>query len=612
MHGISYRIRLLEPALLNSPAGDNNTAQSYRFLPGSVIRGAIIAAYLAQPGRNGAVEGLDAADEDARRLFFSGATRYLHAYPHEKRYTDRALPAPLSWYQDKDDEVSADYTIDVFDLSVAWKDDRKQLRTIKRDAFCAVTRDSVYQLDCAPRLNVHTQRDALPGRATEERGAIYRYEALPAGASLAGVILTQSADDAEALQKLLNGLTAYLGKARTAGYGGACFEDVKLLTTNWFETGSDNLAASVTRGYPAAVDAASEGDFEVEYLGEESSEYEEGEIPAPAAEAEDVSRVTTLNEFSVTLLSAAIVRDEQGHYTLDPLPALRRRLGALDGAELDLAVVDERRLAFRRSDLIGGFNRKWNLPLPQVAAIAAGSVFKVTAALPIALDRLRALEETGIGERRAEGFGRVAVNWQLGSVLSYAKPKDEKPAPEPVGELSEAARRMAEHMLQRLLRRDLDEALAKAVSGININTQSRIANSQLSRWRAILRSALAEPDSAKRLNRLTDFYAAEEKKASAAWEAMRRARIEVLDDAGRKQTPRLTDWLKDTLVAENKLQEVLGPLPERNMGEVAQATVTPKLDLEYRIRLIEAVLARKAKQQAKPRVGKGGRNEDRN
>ncbi len=609
MHGISYHIRLLEPALLNSPAGDNNTAQSYHFLPGAVIRGAVIAAYLFQPGRDTAGMALDAADEGARRLFFSGETRYLHAYPYAERLTDRALPAPLSWYQDKDDEVSSKYAIDVFDLSIAWEQSRKQLRAIKRDVFCAVTRDSVYQLDSAPRLNVHTQRDALPGRATEERGAIYRYEALPAGASFAGVIITQSADDAAILQKLLNGLTAYLGKARTAGYGGARFERVELLEANWFETGSDNLAAAMRLDYPAAVEVEDETNFDPDYFVEEDREREEVETLSPIAEADEVVRATALGEFSVTLLSAAIVRDEQGQHTLDLLPALRRRLGVVGAASLNVAVVGGRTSAFRRAELIGGFNRKWNLPLPQVAAIAAGSVFKITAAPPIALDRLHALEKSGIGERRAEGFGRVVVNWQPGGVLSYVKPKDEKPTPEPIGELSETARRMAEQMLQRLLRRDLDAALTEAVNGINI--QGRIANSQLSRWRAILRSALAETDGAKRLNRLTDFHTEEEKKASAAWETMRRARVELERDAGRKQTPRLTDWLKDVLVAENKLQVVLGPLPERRLGEAMRVTVTPELDLEYRIRLIEAALARKSKQQAKPRADKGGHYENR-
>ncbi len=61
--------------------------------------------------------------------------------------------------------------------------------------------------------------------------------------------------------------------------------------------------------------------------------------------------------------------------------------------------------------MIGGFNRKWGLPLPQALAVRMGSVlvFKDPGCDPTLLDDL---EVRGIGERRAEGFGRIAFNRQ--------------------------------------------------------------------------------------------------------------------------------------------------------------------------------------------------------
>jgi CRISPR-associated protein Csx10 len=299
-----------------------------------------------------------------------------------------------------------------------------------------------------------------------------------------------------------------------------------------------------------------------------------------------------MSECTLTLLSDALVRDDLGQHTLDLLPALRRCLRTEDGVEPEIDILD----VFRRANFLGGFNRKWNLPLPQVAAIAAGSVFKLKLTAPEAFARLLELQETGIGERRAEGFGRVAVNLHTVGTFDYSKLPRETPISDGAVALSSAERKQAEQILQRLLRRDLEVKLVDAVNKINIH--SDLPNSQLSRWRAIARSALAQTD----LKRLADFHAAEEKKASVAWERMRRARVEKVSDAGRGQVPRLTDWISDLLVGKDQLKAAFGGgLPERKLGDLT-VLVTETLEKEYRIRLLDAVLSRKAKQQARQRT----------
>jgi CRISPR-associated protein Csx10 len=67
-----------------------------------------------------------------------------------------------------------------------------------------------------------------------------------------------------------------------------------------------------------------------------------------------------------------------------------------------------------RFEQISGWSTLWQLPKPVSVAIAAGSVYVFSSAEPIEggailMERLRALEEEGIGERREEGFGRVQV-----------------------------------------------------------------------------------------------------------------------------------------------------------------------------------------------------------
>ena len=88
---LNYHITLEEPVLVTALEGDPNTAASFSYLPGSVLRGAIIAAYM----RQNHLPTLDDADATVRRLFFDGQTRYLNAYLVD-REQQRSLPRPSS------------------------------------------------------------------------------------------------------------------------------------------------------------------------------------------------------------------------------------------------------------------------------------------------------------------------------------------------------------------------------------------------------------------------------------------------------------------------------------------------------------------------------------
>lgn len=57
-------------------------------------------------------------------------------------------------------------------------------------------------------------------------------------------------------------------------------------------------------------------------------------------------------------------------------------------------------------ELVGGFNRKWGLELPQTLAVSAGSVLVFEATQTLTPEELLTLEHEGLGDRKAEGFGR--------------------------------------------------------------------------------------------------------------------------------------------------------------------------------------------------------------
>ena len=103
MKVISYQITLSEPVLLNSLEGGPNESSSFDYIPGSVLRGALIAKYMAV----NKITQLDAADDTTRNLFFNGAVRYLNGYPLD-RLAKRTLPVPFSWHRDKSEVAKAD------------------------------------------------------------------------------------------------------------------------------------------------------------------------------------------------------------------------------------------------------------------------------------------------------------------------------------------------------------------------------------------------------------------------------------------------------------------------------------------------------------------------
>jgi hypothetical protein len=155
------------------------------------------------------------------------------------------------------------------------------------------------------------------------------------------------------------------------------------------------------------------------------------------------------------------------------------------------------------------------------------------------------------------------------------------------------AENSAQWLLKRMLRVDLDRKLGDAVASIKIHGE--IPNSQLSRWRSLARSALAEPTAEKRLERVAILHAAEEKKKSAAWKKMQRARVR----QGTAEQGRLTEWLKESVTRDDWLWKVLNKSqkPRLALGSLVSYEADRELEIEYRLRLIDGVLARHAHEQ---------------
>ena len=225
--------------------------------------------------------------------------------------------------------------------------------------FAAVTEKETFAVDDpAFTLTLHHDRDRVLGRPTRDSGSIFRYAALASDQVFIAAVLGDKIV-LDAVATILKSGDIRLGKARR-GYGGV-----------------DILDASVQA---------------------EWQEYPSNSAPSAS--------------FAMSLLSAGLFRNSDGTPSLAP-----------DATELSKLLEVDTQIAGQTVSptSIGGFNRKWNLPLPTVRAAAPGSTYAITCDQAPSQRALKALLTQGLGERRNEGFGRIAIGLRTPSDCNRAK-----------------------------------------------------------------------------------------------------------------------------------------------------------------------------------------------
>jgi CRISPR-associated protein Csx10 len=526
MKAIPYRLELLEPVLVSqAESGEENSAVGLPFIPGSALRGALVARYLEQyPTADLAV------DLRAREWFLDGAVCYLNAYSWYEAEKVRMLPPPMSWFTEKD--RAGDERGSLYDLAVDpdLAQQLEQPKPPKNAEFCHLAGpEPDYDQDeeeisfVRPRLdrtvfyspprqvNVHIALVETNRRA--ENNKVFRYDALAAGEILAGAIVAADEVDLTDLYDLMCAKPELLiGRAQSAGYGRVRLE-VSPIVSEWEE-------------YPA------------------SAPSDNGEI-------------------IVTLLSDALVRGRDGQIN-----------GDLDGALAGLLGVEglEAKRRYQDVSLVGGFNRKWGLPLPQDWALRAGSVYVYEAGTfdPKELRRQAAL---GVGERRAEGFGRISVNWHTASSVQRQPPA----APSVLRpRLSEDSKTLAQEMAQRRLRLWLERGLTDYLSGVEFKRLP--PNTQLSRVRSAVQRALAEASVTPVKEHLENLKGAREQMARA-----------------RMNTNSLLAWVQERIEQLDVERQLLGSGGHLPQVAGEEASLDDDLRRTYTLRLIDGVMQKATK-----------------
>jgi len=498
MKALTFDVCLLQPLLVTQVgAGEENSATTFDFIPGSALRGELLNRYLQVHRVEDAAQ-----DPTCRRLFFGGAVRYLNAYLGN-RLGQRMLPTPLSWRVSKEERENPHATI--YDLAIRADTDMDDLTSLS-EPFWWREEERIEFGQPDRHIGAHNASDK---RMTKGKGdsTVYRYEAIAAGEMLSTAIVSDSEEDLVLLRPLLDGAETILGGSRSAGYGRVHFERVQL-ASDW-------------------------------------QEYEPDEDPEG-------------NIVIITLLSDVILWDKKNGQSTTDL-----------GVELEWKPL----LTYQRTRIVGGFNRKWGLPLVQVPALQAGSVF-VYQADQVNQEILQKLAQEGIGERRAEGFGRFAVNLHIQATLQCRpEPPKEIPFPEP---LSEQSQRLAKQMVERRFRAVLDQKLIEAISQLSINNPP--TNAQLSRLRLLVRRAWRQGNA----EAITDYLG----NLKSAREQFTWARI---------GNERFLSWLEEGIRKHRIWDDWLNRDPLPTIAGV-QVQPTAEIKLEYTARLLDALLKKTTKE----------------
>lgn len=369
-HVLRYRLTLKEPVVIPIADSDPNTVVTRQDIPGTHLWGAAAWHYLKDPEHT-------PKDSAFRHVFLDGGLRFLTAYPevHDRNNLNdpeqRTIPIPHSIREIKDKSRQLlDFTESL--------DDQQKRKPKKRigSRHTRIFANDLESTTVATVLNYHHTRDPKKrniGRATEGVGSIFKYEAIVPGKSFQGVVLGTK-NCLKNLKELLTDVnTIKLGRSQSAQYGLAEF--------SWID--DDPLEINKRIEWEGFIDMGRE---------------------------ENTPPLLPDNQLIITTLSPVLSVNENGHpYASFPMHELVSMLELESKDKLKLTA------SYTRTEMLSGYSTHLRLPRQQHPAIAAGSVFVFKLEQELSekgKKGLATLEQDGIGLRKGEGYGRIAVNRQ--------------------------------------------------------------------------------------------------------------------------------------------------------------------------------------------------------
>lgn len=368
-------LQLRAPLALHQTRAGVQYVNTMDYIPGTALRGALAEVYLAEHG---------SPDDTFRALFLSEEVQYGDLWPSVEGKGTTLLPATAQAckrYGLKHSESFRDALLDVW----ANSDDRKKCpecgepRDRASGYLCSLTPPE--SLAPRSRLRVNTAIERSTGTIAREmlftqhtligqRKAQGRSEPI----LFRGTVRVADPSLKGPLENLLR-VPLFLGSGRSRGLG-----EVEVKT--WAQAPAGEPLAERWRKFNETVQRAG-GDRGVRY-------------------------------FSLTLLSHLTLRDNLLRPVLGEITP--QHFGLPDTVIWVRYPGSDRPVLFLSAVTVPGWNAALGMPKPDTVALARGSVLLGQCDAgqeQDVLNRLTQIETEGAGERRSEGFGRVAVCYPI-------------------------------------------------------------------------------------------------------------------------------------------------------------------------------------------------------
>jgi len=369
-------LQLCAPTALHRTRAGVQYVGTLDYIPGTTLRGALAEAYLAEHG---------APDDTLRALFLSDQVQYGDLWPVVEGKQTTLLPATAQACKRrglKHRQSFRDALLNVWATDGDGKKCPECDEALDRVGGYLCSLDPVEPVSPHSRLRVSTAIERSTGTVTREmlftqhtltdlRKAEDKTPLLFRGM----VRLSDPALQSELMRLLQSNTSLFLGAGRSRGLGQV---EVKA----WSEAPATEPLAERWRQFNEAAQRAG---------GEAGKRY-----------------------FSLTLLSHLALRDDLLRPVLGEITP--QHFGLPNGVTWVRYPSSDRPVLFLSAITVPGWNAALGLPKPDTIALARGSVLlgQYDAGQEQAvLARLTQIEAEGVGERRNEGFGRVAVCYPI-------------------------------------------------------------------------------------------------------------------------------------------------------------------------------------------------------
>lgn len=285
------------------------------------------------------------------------------------------------------------------------------------EGYGIISENIIHRKEVKKSLNFHHERDPKTGSSV--KGMIFNYESLDGNQTFTGYI-TGEESDLKKFKETFSGETEFFaGRSRNSQYG-----KIKIET---------------------------------------------GEVSPFDKYYKDAARQCENGNLIITLISDTIIYNDYGFSVTDVEKIVKIFQVCTGNTNINI------KKANASQTIAENYVAIWKLKKPSETCFKAGTVLILEGLKNGDFDKIKKLEETGIGERRNEGFGRFLAGYYSGKISNFESKSDIINKPEGVipDEFKNILSKIAEKRAESFLKNNAI-SLSKKLEGLNTSLISRL------------------------------------------------------------------------------------------------------------------------------------------